>query len=397
MNLSLKKKGIVFACTGAIAGPVMFSTSASAQSSVTLYGVMDVPIEYVNKIASGPPTLSNGQVNYQQGGSRVAMGGNGGISGPRWGLRGAEDLGGGKRVVFVLESGFTGDSGVSANSGRLFGRQAYVGLQSEFGQISFGRQYTPIFETLANFVPLRYASLYELIGGLVGLDYRSDNTIKYSGTFGGLTAKAHYSFGTGVPLTGMTPLAGAGAGEVPGHARDDSAFGAGVSYFTNGFGAALAYDEWHPAITTGNAGKQRKVAGALRYTIGNASLMGGYAWNSTQFANGTTLARDDMFWVGPNYQATQALSLQLAYYYWNIKSLRLAQTAAATNPANPWQIAFVADYTLSKRTDVYLTTAYARNAGLNFDTPNTGFVGGYYPTPGQHGMLGVAVGIRQVF
>jgi predicted porin len=109
------------------------------------------------------------------------------------------------------------------------------------------------------------------------------------------------------------------------------------------------------------------------------------------------LSRDDLYWVGANYQATQALNFQLGYYYWNIKSLRLLPTAATTNPAKPWEVAFVADYSFSKRTDVYLTTAYARNAGLNFDTSNTGFATGYFPTPGQHSMVGVAVGIRQVF
>ncbi|CAG2155188.1 hypothetical protein LMG31506_05314 [Cupriavidus yeoncheonensis] len=397
MSSSLKRTGIAVACGAALAGSALLSTSALAQSNVILYGVLDAPVEYVSKMASSPPTLNNGQVTYQPGGSRFAMGSIGGLAGPRWGLRGTEDLGGGKRAIFVLESGFGVDTGMSGNGGRLFGRQAYVGLQSEAGQIMFGRQYTPLFETLANFGPLRYASLYEPVGALTGLDNRSDNTVKYSGTFGGLTAMAHYSFGTGVGLTGMTPLAGGGAGEVPGHGRDNTGFGAGVSYFTNGFGAALAYDEWHPAITAGNAGKQRKLAGALRYTIGDASVMGGYRWGSTQFADGTTLSRDDFWWAGANYQLTPAVGLQLGYYYWNLKSVRLTQTAAATSPASPWEVAFVADYAFSKRTDVYLTTAYARNAGLNFDTSNTGFATGYFPTPGQRSMVGVAVGIRQVF
>jgi hypothetical protein len=137
------------------------SAPAMAQTSVTLYGVVDAPVEYVSKMASSPPTLINGQATYQPGGSRFAMGSIGGLAGPRRGLRGAEDLGGAKHAIFVLESGFGVDNGVSANGGRLFGRQAFVGLQADAGKIMLGRQYTPLFETLANFAPLRYASLYE--------------------------------------------------------------------------------------------------------------------------------------------------------------------------------------------------------------------------------------------
>ncbi|WP_272956364.1 porin [Cupriavidus necator] len=137
---------------------------------------------------------------------------------------------------------------------------------------------------------------------------------------------------------------------------------------------------------------QRKAAAALRYSIGPASVMGGYRWGFTEFANGATLSRDDFWWAGGSYQATTALNFQLGYYYWNIKSLRLGATATEGNPANPWEVAFVADYAFSKRTDVYLTTAYARNAGVNFDSSNTGFATGYFPTPGQRGMTAVAVG-----
>jgi len=379
------------------AAALVLSAPAMAQNSVTLYGVLDAPVEYVSKMASSPPTLSNGQVTYQPGGSRFAMGSIGGLSGPRWGMRGTEELGGGMKAIFTLESGFGVDNGVSGNGGRLFGRQAFVGLQAGTSQLMLGRQYTPLFETLANFAPLRYASLYEPVGALTGLNNRSDNTVKYSGTFGAVTAMAHYSFGTGVGLTGMTPLASGGAGEVPGHSRDNSGFGAGLSYLANGFGAALAYDEWHPAIVTGQSGVQRKAAAAIRYDMGPASVMGGYRWGSTEFASGATLSRDDFWWAGGSYQATTALNFQLGYYYWNIKSLRLAPAAAEGNPANPWELAFVADYAFSKRTDVYLTTAYARNAGVNFDSANTGFATGYFPTPGQKGMTAVAVGVRHIF
>jgi len=78
----------------------------------------------------------------------------------------------------------------------------------------------------------------------------------------------------------------------------------------------------------------------------------------------------------------------------NIKTQRLSETLLPSASANPWQISLVADYSLSKRTDLYLTTAYSKNAGLNFDTSIIGFAHGYFAGKGQTSMLGLAVGIR---
>ena len=69
----------------------------------------------------------------------------------------------------------------------------------------------------------------------------------------------------------------------------------------------------------------------------------------------------------------------------------------SNNPANPWQISFVADYNFSKRTDVYLTMAYAKNSGLNFDTSAVSFANGYYLQQGANSQVGVALGIRHKF
>ncbi|MFY1850008.1 porin, partial [Achromobacter dolens] len=107
-----------------------FAGVAQAETSVTLYGIIDTGIGY-NKI-SGAGDAKNG--------SRIGMI-NGVQNGSRWGLRGSEDLGDGLRAVFQLESGFDSGNGKSAQNGRLFGRQATVGLASDsWGQLDFGRQ-----------------------------------------------------------------------------------------------------------------------------------------------------------------------------------------------------------------------------------------------------------------
>jgi len=109
-----------------------FAGAASAQSSVTLYGIIDIGLQY--------QSISAENVNPQINSSRFGMT-NGTQSGSRWGLRGTEDLGNGLRAVFVLESGFDSANGNSAQGSRLFGRQSTLGLASnQWGQVDFGRQ-----------------------------------------------------------------------------------------------------------------------------------------------------------------------------------------------------------------------------------------------------------------
>jgi predicted porin len=135
----MKKSAIALAVLGTLAG------AASAQSSVTLYGRLDTSIAYTK--------LNNGDdVTRMSGGS----GSNGAdpIGGSRWGLRGSEDLGGGLKANFVIESGIdlstgegatasaaSGTSGSATSPARLFSRLAWVGISStSLGEIRLGRQ-----------------------------------------------------------------------------------------------------------------------------------------------------------------------------------------------------------------------------------------------------------------
>ncbi len=379
----------LLACAGA----------ASAQTSVTLYGVVDVPVEFVNHLANAAPTINpvTGSITQKPGGNRLGLANNG-LSGSRFGLRGTEDLGGGLKALFVLESGVSVDTGTLQQAGRLFGRQAFVGLQSDtLGKLTLGRQYTAMFDAFSNASPMRYATLYEPVFLQLGTNAREDNVVKYTGVFGGLTTIAHYSFGVGVPTLGVTPLSNGGNGEVPGHFRDNAAFGGALIYNAGNLGLSAAYDQWDAAVVAGSPGKAKKAGVSANYTFGRTKLVGGYRWGDIKDGNGVSLLRDDYYWVGVNYQATTALGLTLAYYYDNVKTLRVASTAPGTNPANPWQISFMTNYAFSKRTDVYLTAAYAKNSGLNMDTSANGFGSAYYLSQGNTNQLGVAAGIRHIF
>ncbi|CAJ0713985.1 MAG: porin [Ralstonia sp.] len=392
----MKKSLLALAVLGTFAGV------AQAQSSVTLYGVVDANIEYVNHAQA---VTAAGVVIPGSSGSRLAMQA-GGLSSNRWGLRGVEDIGGGLKSLFVLESGFAMDTGTLQQGGRLFGRQAFVGLQGNWGKITLGRQYTTIFDMMANFSPTGYATQYEPVVGQLGPNFREDNMIKYTGAFGPVTVEGHWAFG-----------------ERAGSQTANSAYGVGANYFGGPFGLGIAYDEVKvltAAEALGGPGneyaKDKRAAIAASYTMGPVKLMGGYRYGKTDTASsGATLAllphRDDYYWAGVNYQVTPALGLTLAYYYDKIKEATIG--GATVNPRNPQQWQFIADYNFSKRTDVYLSAAYARNASLNWDSigyvtnPATGAQTsvGYLPaasqtyfiTPNSDNQVGVAIGLRHKF
>lgn len=366
--------------------------AAHAQTSVTLYGVIDGSVEYVNRVAASAATPT-------QGGSRFGMPSVGGLSASRWGLRGVEDLGSGNQALFVLESGFQWDTGV-LQSAPLFNRQSFIGVQNkDIGKLTFGRQYTSFFDGMANFAPMRFAATYEPGIWWMGLNYREDNMVKYTGQFGPLQATTHFSFGTGVAVQNASILlANGGAGEVPGHFSDNTGYGGSLMYLgSNGIGASIAADVWRPAAVTGQPGTMTKLGAAALYRTGPFKFTLGYRYNKGEFSNNNTLLRDDYWWAGVNYQATPALVLSLAYYYADVKAARAAATGPETNPANMQQVSFIADYNFSKRTDVYLSVGYAHNGGLSFDGSATAFAFRYPTMAGQQNMVGVTVGIRQIF
>src|SRR5690606_10234349 len=107
---------------------VGFFGVAQAETSVTLYGIIDTGIGYTK--------VENGDVDAKKIGLI-----NGVQSGSRWGLRGTEDLGDGLQAIFQLESGFDSSTGDQAQGGRLFGRQATIGLQGDsWGRLDLRRQ-----------------------------------------------------------------------------------------------------------------------------------------------------------------------------------------------------------------------------------------------------------------
>ena len=347
---------------------------AYAQSSVTLYGVVDAGIEYNS--------------NAGQTGDNLFRMASGNQSGSRWGLRGVEDLGGGLKGVFVLESGFDVDTGPVVKArwqdSRLFGRQAYVGLQSNFGSILLGRQQTTLYDFGLIYDPMAISTRYGITGIAPEFVSRADNTVKYVGKFGGLTASALYSFQKD-------------GAEVAGSNVFGREMGALLSYSAGPFSVGAAYDEVNsgsgaPGGDQSPVTRRATVAGT--YAFGPAKAFVGYRWAKAYdgaILPGTTagsgVSGSNLYWAGLAYQLTPAFSLTGAAYYQDFRN----------TGADPWQFVVTGDYALSKRTDVYTSLSYAMNkdgSSLGVGGFNSGTTFNVEPGKDQ---FGAVVGVRHKF
>src|ERR1700712_1382926 len=166
-----------------------------AQNSVTLYGIVDASITYQSSQTS---------LGSNKGGRSNVKMLPGVWAGSRFGLKGAEDLGGGNKAIFQLESGFNSATGGQQFTNAMFGRQAWVGLTNPaYGTFTAGRQYTSYYTLLSPYSPTTWltGAFGAHPGDLDELDtiYRANNSLVYtSPKFYGVTVSGSYSF-AGVP------------------------------------------------------------------------------------------------------------------------------------------------------------------------------------------------------
>lgn len=176
----MKKTMIALAAFGALAG------AAHAQSTVTLYGLVDMFVGQSNtKTTIGGVTASTKFTGLESGG----------LSGSRWGVRGTEDLGGGLKATFQLEAGINADDG-TVNAG--FNRTSKLGLSGGFGSIEFGRQYTRVFNLIDTYDAQGTSTFSATNAYFTGMGdaVRWDNSVVYSTpAMGGFSASVQYAFG----------------------------------------------------------------------------------------------------------------------------------------------------------------------------------------------------------
>jgi len=279
----LKKNLLATAALAAFAA--LAATSAHAQSSVTLYGIIDAGISYVNNSSASPTRAGDSLVKYDDG---VAQG-------SRWGLRGAEDLGGGLKAIFTLENGFNSGTGTLGQGGAEFGRQAYVGLaQNNVGSLTFGRQYS--FST--DYLGSNYAIGGQTVAGNYAYhmnDFdqltssRINNAVKFSSAnFYGFTFGAMYGFSNTAGAFAGTPNTTVGTTTTQGSSR---AYSFGLNYKAGPLGIGAAYTDIRyptaatPAFsstianinttgTTNNAKDLRTFGIGANYAFGAATVFG---------------------------------------------------------------------------------------------------------------------------
>ncbi|MCC8395917.1 porin [Paraburkholderia sp. MMS20-SJTR3] len=365
----MSKTLIAFAALGA------FSVAAHAQSSVTLYGSLDAGLAYVNNIGGNSAWLQSSNL----------------LSYSTFGLRGAEDLGGGLKAIFKIESGFNLSNGGFSDNG-MFNRQAYVGLASrDFGTLTLGRQFDSVVDYLS---PLSLAgqagtvnlAAHPLNNDNIGAQYAINNAVKYESA-----DYAGFHFGG---LYGFSNAAGQFA--------NGRAWSVGAGYANGPLKVAAAYDQTNTDRNSfnGNAAATVPFGGDLKRTFGVGANYGfgpataGLLWTRTR-VQGSTFgfeglnARFDNIEVNGTYSLTPSLALVGNYTYTYGKT-----TGGGTDGSSPkWHSATLAvDYSFSKRTDVYLAGAYQHASGDIYN--NGSFVVGN--APNIAGLLGESSTQNQV-
>lgn len=245
----MKKTLAAAAVLGAFAG-------SAVAADVTLYGLVDYGVRYQNLDADTAGVDKINKVDMKSGAN----------SGPRFGLKGTEDLGNGVKVGFVLENGFAADTGALGNSKRLFDREAQLFVDGSFGRVSFGRV-GQLASANGSYGLLGVTGPFSTGYGdaTSGLKFvgangftRFDNTITYmTPSFAGLTVYAQYSMDTD----------GADEVGVENESSSDRYYGIGAKFVAGGLTLVGVVDSINYATVGKNAVVQ-DMDDALTVTIG---------------------------------------------------------------------------------------------------------------------------------
>ncbi len=405
---------------------LLSTTAAMAQSSVTIYGIVDAGYNRVTGLRQGTvSTIASGI-----------------MEGSRFGLRGTEDIGGGYKAIFTLENRFEADTGAlgnRANSGtqlpdrlsqaarlglptalqpaldtvngvlggsigvntanNMFDRQAFVGLVTPYGAVTLGRQYTPGYLTGATFDASQTQS--SLAAGQVAsfppaFDIRLSNTIQYGIQYAGVTATLMYGAGEAATAT-----VGSSASRF---------FGGMAIYKGNGFSVGFGHNERNNEL--GQKSLTNNVLGAT-VDVGPGTIYGQYATIKDENPSGlSTIAGLLTSSIG----ATNAALVQSAYINGfkqdaNLIHIGYRMTTGPhtivvaynrlndkrPNDADTTSYGATYTYALSKRTNLNAVLTRFNNKGSGQAAPGgNGFLGGVTSAAGV-GSTNIAFGIRHTF
>lgn len=324
----MKKSLIAMAVLGAFG-----IGAAQAADNVQLYGIIDL-----------------GVAHYSNGNGSVTKLGTGIQSGSRIGLKGTEDLGGGLKAMFQVETGFCANGSGGANAsgstpgsstctgGGLFGRTSMVGLQGDFGTVAAGRMYTFTFNDQAAVDPFGYGLTGTISNvGTIGAPARASQMLAYmSPNFSGFNFGAGYVFGDGLGLTTATSTQTTGAYNL--HAGyDNGPIMVGLDYLRANYNNGNA------------AAKHTMLVGT--YDFGIAKLAAMYAQNQLGLLSGGNGDKLKSFMLGATVPVGPGAILAS---YTQAKDDNLPNSTSK-------QYAIGYTYALSKRTNLYTSYAHISN------------------------------------
>ena len=317
----MKKSLIALAVLGSVAGV------AQAQSSVTLYGIVDV---WAGRTKAEVPGVGSASVTGLN---------SGGLASSRWGVQGSEDLGGGLKAIFKLEQGFDASNG-TANVGAggassAFNRQSWVGLEGGFGTVQFGNVWSAFDDVFyignSIFDAGAFSPAYQVLS-VAAYNDKPRNALRYtSPNMGGFSAAVSH-----------------GLDENPAVSQDQTDFN--LQYAAGPLTAALAYQQISDAGGVGFDAKFTYLTAA--YDLGVATIKGGVGTTRNVFATKT-----NDWQIGADFPLSSALTLSAGY---------AASKDKDGSDTDRTGYSFGALYALSKRTSTYaaFTKAKAEVAGV---------------------------------
>jgi predicted porin len=345
--------------------------SAHAQGQVTVYGIIDVALAHMNNAdAAGHGVTREASLT--------------GSLPSRIGFRGTEDLGGGLSAVFNLESGFNPDVGALGQGGRLFGRQAWVGLRGGWGTLQLGR-----ILNMTYLATMKSDVLGPNLFSINSIDLylpnaRSDNAIGYLGNFKGLTVGATWSFGRDASAAGGPSATGC-AGEVPGNARACRQYTALVGYENKAYGINATYDKLYGNTgaaggLTSNANYDRRITANGYFMIGGTRVGAGVIDRKTDAATG--IVESDLYYLGASIPVAPRLTLDAQAARKNVRGSRDDTNLLVARLS----------YALSTRSAVYAGIGRMDNHGAAAIALDAGGT----TAPGK-AQSGVMAGLRHMF
>ncbi|MET1113382.1 MAG: porin [Comamonas sp.] len=337
------------------------SGAAMAQSSVSLFGIIDAGVGYVDNATPA-------------GGNKYGVGTSGNAT-SRIGFRGVEDLGGGLKAGFWLEGEVFADDG---NAGGLnFKRRSTVGLEGNFGEVRIGRDLTAGYNKTSSYdlfgqTGIGQFSAWRNWDGTSTVNgdenaIRSNNLVSYyTPNFGGVKGGISYGFDETV---------GSKAGRY---------VGGNVSYDNGPISVALSYDRLD-VVTAGTQGDRDALTLAGSYNFGVAKLIGIAQRQEYSYDRGIADGKYNNYALGVSAPVGGAGEVKLQYARYDQK--------ATGGEADQLSLGYV--HNLSKRTAVYGTVAYLKNK----DGSNLGLQSKGINTAGNGNdkQTGVQVGVRHSF